>query len=76
MAQGASAWRSSGLRVATSCASRADGYARNQDHPFGFAARPRVMPDGSTNLLLWDCKVPGKAGTAWEGADFALTLGA
>ena len=34
------------------------------------------MPDGSTNLLVWDCKVPGKAGTAWEGADFALTLGA
>ena len=47
-----------------------------QDHPFGFSARPRIREDGSTNMLLWECSVPGKAGTAWEGTDYALTLGA
>ena len=46
----------------------------SQEHPFGFVAKPRTKPDGSTDLLLWDCSVPGKEGTDWEGASFKLTL--
>jgi hypothetical protein len=45
-----------------------------QDHPFGYVAKPEVAADGSTNILKWHCKLPGKAGTLWEGGMFPLTL--
>jgi ubiquitin-conjugating enzyme E2 I len=28
-------------------------------------AKPRTLPDGSTDLFLWECRIPGKAGSAW-----------
>ena len=69
---GARGARCAAAGVSSACGSRTP----RQDHPFGFSARTRILADGSTNILLWDCQVPGKAGTAWEGADYALTLGA
>ena len=45
---------------------RAQGWRK--DHPHGFVAKPATMRDGSLQLLRWECKVPGKAGTHWEGA--------
>ena len=48
--------------------------AWRKDHPHGFVAKPRVGPDGSTNLMLWDCVVPGRPETPWEGADYQLAL--
>lgn len=45
-----------------------------KEHPFGFSAKPRVKEDGSTDLLLWDCLIPGKEGTDWSGGLFKLTL--
>jgi hypothetical protein len=42
-------------------------FPRAQDHPFGFVARPRSLPDGSTDLLKWECVVPGKKGAAEQG---------
>ena len=33
-----------------------------KDHPFGFFAKPEVNADGSLNLLVWDCGIPGKSG--------------
>ncbi|KAI3427128.1 hypothetical protein D9Q98_007065 [Chlorella vulgaris] len=48
--------------------------AWRKDHPFGYVAKPEVEADGSTNIVKWHCKLPGKAGTLWEGGMFPLTL--
>ena len=29
---------------------------------------------GSTNMLHWQCRIPGKAGTIWEGGVYPLDL--
>lgn len=34
----------------------------------GFFARPAKNEDGSTNMMKWECGIPGKEGTNWEGA--------
>ncbi len=49
-----------------------------------FYARPQTMTDGSTNLMIWECGIPGKANvekmywltsqTLWEGGLFTLTI--
>lgn len=44
-----------------------------KDHPHGFVARPAVK-DGVMDLLTWECKIPGKKGTKWEGGLFPVTL--
>ena len=44
-----------------------------RDHPGGFIARPRTV-DGKQNLLLWDCGIPGRQGTEWEGGIYPLTM--
>ena len=41
--------------------------AWRREHPFGFIATPSRNPDGSLNLMNWDCAIPGKQGTIWEG---------
>ena len=45
-----------------------------KDHPFGYVAKPETLPDGTTNVLKWNCLLPGKEGTPWEGGLFPLTL--
>jgi len=40
----------------------------------GFFAKPVTKSDGSLNLLLWECGIPGKAGSLWEGGPFKLFL--
>mmetsp|Transcript_10887 Transcript_10887/g.32620 ORF Transcript_10887/g.32620 Transcript_10887/m.32620 type:complete len:161 (-) Transcript_10887:556-1038(-) len=45
-----------------------------KDHPFGFVARPATLKDGSMDWMQWDCKIPGKPGTAWEGGLYPVTL--
>jgi len=30
--------------------------------------------DGSTNLMHWECAIPGKTGTLWEGGKFSLHM--
>ncbi|CAN6276687.1 unnamed protein product [Urochloa humidicola] len=45
-----------------------------KSHPHGFVAKPTTLPDGSVNLMVWNCIVPGKEGTDWEGGYFPLTL--
>ncbi|ELP89065.1 SUMO-conjugating enzyme UBC9, putative [Entamoeba invadens IP1] len=44
-----------------------------KDHPVGFIARPRTN-NGAPNLLQWDCGIPGKKGTEWEGGIYPLTM--
>ena len=45
-----------------------------KDHPFGFVAKPRTLPDGTTDLLRWDAKIPCKEGSPWAGGLYPLTL--
>ena len=32
-----------------------------KDHPFGFWAKPHQKPDGSLDMYVWECGIPGKA---------------
>ncbi|KDO84098.1 hypothetical protein CISIN_1g031420mg [Citrus sinensis] len=47
--------------------------AWRKNHPHGFVAKPETK-DGSVNLMIWECIIPGKTGTDWEGGYFPLTL--
>lgn len=54
-----------------------DLYSRKQwrrDHPFGFFAKPIRGANGVMDLKKWDCGVPGKEKTLWEGGLFKLEL--
>jgi len=49
-----------------------------KDHPFGFIAKPAKKKDKNgdevTDLTVWDCFLPGKTGTIWEGGLYPITL--
>jgi len=45
-----------------------------KDHPHGFVAKPRNNADGSQNVMVWDCVIPGKANTIWENGMYKLTM--
>ncbi|KAG8084015.1 hypothetical protein GUJ93_ZPchr0010g9988 [Zizania palustris] len=37
--------------------------AWRKNHPmYGFVAKPEAMTDGSSNLMVWHCTIPGKQG--------------
>ncbi|KAG8433031.1 hypothetical protein GDO86_017340 [Hymenochirus boettgeri] len=48
--------------------------AWRKDHPLGFVAVPTKNPDGTMNLMNWECAIPGKKGTPWEGGLFKLRM--
>lgn len=45
-----------------------------KDHPFGFVARPMKTPQGALDLKRWDCAIPGRDKTIWEGGLFKLEM--
>uniref|UniRef100_A0A2S2PTF1 SUMO-conjugating enzyme UBC9 n=1 Tax=Schizaphis graminum TaxID=13262 RepID=A0A2S2PTF1_SCHGA len=45
-----------------------------KDHPFGFVAKPGKNPDGSLNLMVWECYIPGRKSTAWENGMYFLRM--
>ncbi|KAF1734392.1 SUMO-conjugating enzyme ubc9 [Beauveria bassiana D1-5] len=45
-----------------------------KDHPFGFYARPVRTKEGVLDLKKWECGVPGKDKTIWEGGLFKLVV--
>jgi ubiquitin-conjugating enzyme E2 I len=45
-----------------------------RDHPFGFYAKPVRTPQGVLDLRKWECGIPGKAKTLWEGGLFKLDV--
>lgn len=45
-----------------------------KNHPHGFVAKPSTRKDGSLDLMKWDCLIPGKADTIWEGGRYPVTL--
>ncbi|MCD7450283.1 SUMO-conjugating enzyme sce1 [Datura stramonium] len=36
--------------------------AWRKNHPHGFVAKPETLQDGSVNLMVWHCSIPGKTG--------------
>ncbi|GMP45347.1 hypothetical protein CsSME_00013901 [Camellia sinensis var. sinensis] len=36
--------------------------AWRKNHPHGFVAKPEAAADGSVNLMIWHCTIPGKPG--------------
>lgn len=53
------------------------GYNRKQwrrDHPFGFYAKPARTKEGVLDLKNWECGIPGKEKTIWEGGLFKLSI--
>lgn len=45
-----------------------------RSHPFGFAACPTKNEDQTLNLMIWECVIPGRRGTIWEGGRFKLQM--
>lgn len=45
-----------------------------RDHPFGFFAKPQRNAQGVLDLKRWECGVPGKEKTLWEGGLFKLDV--
>ncbi|RMJ26014.1 ubiquitin-conjugating enzyme [Aspergillus sp. HF37] len=45
-----------------------------RDPMFGFIAKPRRSAQGVLDVQRWDCGVPGKKGTMWEGGFFKLDV--
>ncbi|XP_078487406.1 SUMO-conjugating enzyme UBC9-B-like [Ciona intestinalis] len=45
-----------------------------KDHPFGFVAKPTKNPDHTLNLMNWECAIPGKKGTSWEGGLYKIRM--
>jgi hypothetical protein len=45
-----------------------------RDHPFGFYAKPQRNPQGVLDLKNWECGIPGKDKTLWEGGLFKLSV--
>lgn len=41
---------------------------------FGFIAKPRRSPQGVLEVQRWECGVPGKKDTIWEGGFFKLDV--
>jgi ubiquitin-conjugating enzyme E2 I len=48
--------------------------AWRKDHPYGFFARPITDEKGNTNLMSWECGIPGKKDTIWEGGEYKLFM--
>lgn len=45
-----------------------------KDHPFGFFAKPARTKEGVMDLKNWECGIPGKDKTIWEGGLFKLNI--
>ena len=41
---------------------------------FGFWARPTRNAQNVLDLKLWECGIPGKEGTIWEGGTMKITM--
>lgn len=48
--------------------------AWRRDHPYGFVAKPVKAADGTLNLMVWECAIPGKKNSSWEGGLYKLKM--
>ena len=44
------------------------------DPPNGYSANPIKNIDGSLNIFIWECEVPGPRKTPWEGKTYKFTI--
>lgn len=58
------------------CADHRGFYSKQwrRDHPFGFVAKPQKTPQGTLDLKRWECAIPGKKDTLWEGGIFKMDV--
>eukprot|EP00102_Acyrthosiphon_pisum_P007996 XP_003243970.1 PREDICTED: SUMO-conjugating enzyme UBC9-B-like [Acyrthosiphon pisum] len=52
----------------------AERKAWRKNPAFGFVAKPAKNQDGSLNLMVWECYIPGKTGTPWENGSYFLRM--
>ncbi|CDW88571.1 ubiquitin conjugating [Stylonychia lemnae] len=46
-----------------------------KEHPYGFTAKPVMSEDKETqDLFRWECWIPGKSGSPWEGGIYKLNM--
>ncbi|CAM9116763.1 unnamed protein product [Discosporangium mesarthrocarpum] len=48
--------------------------AWRKDHPIGFYARPSRNEDSSSNIMKWNCGIPGPDNTDWAGGLYKVTM--
>lgn len=48
--------------------------AWRKDHPYGFVAKPAKNLNGTANIMNWECAIPGKKGTIWEGGLYKIRM--
>ena len=48
--------------------------AWRRDHPHGFVAKPKKGQSGALDLFEWECLIPGKKDTPWEGGSYRLRM--
>lgn len=62
--------------MATRCLSRLQAERKNwrKDHPPGFVAKPRSKPDGTSDLTVWDLKIPAKPSSIWAPGLLSATM--
>jgi len=60
--------------LANPTCSRMSSKQWRKDHPFGFFARPKRTEQGVLDIKVWDCGIPGKDKTIWEGGLFKLQI--
>ncbi|KAH8325900.1 hypothetical protein KR067_009749, partial [Drosophila pandora] len=46
----------------------------NRSHPAGFEAHPSRNSDGTLNLMVWQCAVPGRKCTPLEACQYKLKI--
>lgn len=62
------------MKFSEACANITSRKQWRRDHPFGFFAKPMRGANGMMDLKKWDCGVPGKEKTIWEGGLFKLEV--
>jgi ubiquitin-conjugating enzyme E2 I len=45
-----------------------------KSHPADFYARPMMKSDNSSDLMNWECGVPGRPGTDWENGVYKVLM--
>ncbi len=46
-----------------------------KEHPFGFIAKPMMKDkEESPDLFVWECKIPGKKESPWEGGIYKVII--
>ena len=42
--------------------------------PEGFIAHPKKLSNGTTDMMYWNCYIPGPIGSIWEAGTYNLTM--